>query len=61
MASKENNQYKQFITILLGVVLLVVGITLTLKWWADVVVLFRGVIGVALAFAGMLVLYLAKK
>ena len=41
----------------MGSFLLVLGITLVLVWRHDVAVLFRGAIGMALALAGMLVLY----
>ena len=41
----------------LGSVMLVIGIALVLRFWADVVVLFRAGIGMALALAGLLVLY----
>lgn len=46
---------------LLGSLVLVLGITLVLAWWRDVVVLFRGVAGIGLALAGLLVLYSLKK
>ena len=44
-----------------GVFVLLLGISLVLTWWRDVVVLFRGVIGMILAVAGLLVLYSIKK
>ena len=44
-----------------GSVVLVVGITLVLVWWHDVVVLFKGVIGMALALGGLLLLYMVKE
>lgn len=44
-----------------GIPLLIVGITLILVWWVDVVSIFRGGIGLALALAGLLVLYSANK
>lgn len=46
---------------LLGSLVLVLGITLVLAWWRDVAVLFRGVAGMGLALAGLLVLYSLKK
>lgn len=42
---------------MLGSFILVLGITLILVWWPDVVALFRASIGMALALAGLLVLY----
>lgn len=41
----------------LGSVMLVVGIALVLRFWADVVLVFRAGIGIALALAGLLILY----
>ena len=44
----------------MGFIVLVVGIALTLAWWSDVVVIFRGAIGTILALIGILILALAK-
>ena len=48
---------KKGVLFALGSVMLVIGIALVLRFWADVVVLFRAGIGMALALAGLLVLY----
>ena len=48
---------KKAVLFALGSVILVLGIALILRWWVDVVVLFRAGIGMALALAGLLVLY----
>ena len=48
---------KKGVLFALGSVMLVLGIALVLRFWADVVVLFRAGIGMALALAGLLVLY----
>ncbi len=48
---------KRLIFALIGSFILVLGVTLVLAWWTDVVVLFRGGIGMVLALAGMLILY----
>ncbi len=45
---------------LIGVCLLVTGISLILIHWASLVVVFKGVIGMILALAGLLVLMLIK-
>ena len=45
----------------LGSFVLVVGLTLVLIWWNDVVTLFRGVIGMLLALGGLLILYMVKE
>ncbi len=44
-----------------GFVFLILGITLVLVWWADVVSFFRGFIGVLIALGGLLVLYMVKE
>ncbi len=43
-----------------GGIILILGISLILKYWVDVAVVFKGIIGIALALAGMLMLFLAK-
>ena len=49
--------YRKIILYLTGSFILVLGVTLILSWQADVAVLFRGGIGMALALAGLLILY----
>ncbi len=51
------SEMKKTILYILGSFLLVLGITFVLAWWPDVVVLFRGGIGMALALGGLLILY----
>ena len=46
---------------LCGGVVLIIGMTLVLFWWRDVVILFRGAIGILLALGGMLLLYMVKE
>jgi hypothetical protein len=48
---------KKTILYILGSFLLVLGIAFVLAWWPDVVVLFRGGIGMAMALGGLLILY----
>jgi len=55
--AEEKKGYKKFIRLLTGIVVLLAGVTLILVWWPDVAALFRGFIGMALALAGLLVLY----
>ncbi len=45
----------------LGAGVLVLGVTLILVWWPDVVVLFRGAVGALLALGGLLLLYMVKE
>ena len=55
---KETEGYKKFINGLVGIVILVLGITFILIGWSDVISFFRGIIGITLAIAGLVVLYL---
>jgi len=48
---------KKLILAFLGSFILILGVTLVLAWWPDVVSLFRGCLGMALALAGLLILY----
>ncbi len=41
-----------------AVFVLLLGITLILAWWPDVVGFFRGFLGLAFALAGMVMLYI---
>ena len=43
-----------------GIVILVVGVALILAWWPQVVGLFKGALGIVLALAGLVVLFIAK-
>jgi len=58
---KDKENYPRFLKGLGGIFLLVLGITMVLIWWADVVSLFKGFLGMAMALAGLLVLYSLKK
>ncbi len=53
----SQSTFKKSALYLLGSFILVLGIALILRWWADVAVLFRAGIGMALALAGLLILY----
>ncbi len=55
--NNQNAPYQKFVQLLIGIALLTLGITLILVWRHDVVSLFRGVIGMTLALAGLLILY----
>lgn len=54
---KEVNPYKKFILLLTGFVILVLGISLILCWWHEVIVFVKGFIGMALAISGLLMMY----
>ncbi len=49
---------KNIISIFVAIILLVVGIALILAWWENIVILFKAVIGIFFALAGLLLLYL---
>lgn len=54
---KMKTRFPKLILYLAGSVILVLGTALVLRFWTDVVSLFRSVIGMALALAGLLILY----
>ena len=56
--AKANKDFIKFTT---GSILLIVGVTLILAWWPDVVRLFRGGLGIAMALVGLFLLYLINK
>ena len=57
----QKSAYKKFLMFLIGFFILILGITLILAWWEDVVVLFKGAIGMILALGGLLALYTLNK
>ncbi len=54
---KMKTRSQKLILYLVGSAILVLGIALVLRFWADVVLVFRAGIGIVLALAGLLVLY----
>ena len=54
---KTKARFSKLILYLVGSAVLVLGIALVLRFWADVVLVFRAGIGMALALAGLLILY----
>ena len=60
MPVEKKKRSKKVILLTVGTVLLVLGITLVLVWWSDVVLLFRSLSGMVLALVGLLVLYMVK-
>jgi len=57
---KKKNLSKNIILFFIGAMVLLAGITLVLLWWEDVVLIFRGVVGIVLALVGLFMLYLVK-
>ena len=54
------NKTPKIVNVFLGGALLIVGITLVLAWWPQVVNLFKGVLGIVLAVGGLAVLYFLR-
>jgi len=59
--NSQTKNYKKFVLFVAGFFVLILGITLILVWWKDVVGLFRGAIGFILALAGLFSLYAVGK
>jgi uncharacterized membrane protein YqgA involved in biofilm formation len=57
----QRNTYKKFLMLVVGFFILILGVTLILAWWQDVVILFKGAIGMILALGGLLTLYTLNK
>ena len=58
--AKKQAKAKKILLFLCGIVILVFGIVLILKWWTYVGVLFKGVIGMIVALTGLVLLGMAK-
>ncbi len=54
---KMKTRFPKLILYLAGSFILILGIALVLRFWTDVASLFRAVIGMVLALAGLLILY----
>ena len=57
----QKKSYKKFVLLVGGFFILVLGITLILACWKDVVSLFRGASGMVLALGGLFMLYAVSK
>jgi len=57
----QKNTYKKFIMYVIGFFILILGITLILAWWENVIILIKGALGIILALAGLLMLYTLNK
>ena len=60
-AKQQKESSKRFLMVLGGSFVLILGITLVLAWWQYVVMLFKGLIGMVLALAGLVMLYVLSK
>ncbi|HBG62133.1 MAG: hypothetical protein A2Y03_08785 [Omnitrophica WOR_2 bacterium GWF2_38_59] len=61
MVEKKDPDFKKFKTFIIGLFLLILGITLVLSCWSEVVIFFKGIMGMVFAMAGLLVLYTLNK
>lgn len=57
MSNLITGKYKNFILMLVGTFVVVLGTTLILAWWDDVVAFIRAITGIILAVAGLAILY----
>ena len=56
----KNAISKKMILFIVGVAFLLIGVTLILRWWPYLEIIFKGALGVVLALAGLVMLFLAK-
>lgn len=47
--------------VILGLAFLVIGVAAVIKWWIDLVIVFKGCIGLFLILAGIITLAIAKE
>ena len=57
----QKKSYKRFVLFVVGFFVLILGVTLILVCWKDVVTLFKGASGIILALAGLFMLYAVNK
>jgi len=60
MLKDNHDDYKKFLISLVGIFIVIFGVTLNLLWWDDFVRLLKGGVGIILALAGLLILYTVK-
>lgn len=58
--NKKNDVSKKAVLFLAGSAVLISGVTLILSWWPEVVLLFKGAVGMVLALAGLVMLALIR-
>ena len=56
----KNENSKKIALFIIGILFLLAGTAFILKWWPYAEVVFKGVLGVGLALAGLVMLFLAK-
>ncbi|UCG35102.1 MAG: hypothetical protein JSW17_06345 [Candidatus Omnitrophota bacterium] len=58
---KKGAGLKKAFGILMGILLIVAGITLVVLWFADLLIVVRGCVGAFLALAGAITIAIAKE
>lgn len=58
---KTGGNSKALVKVLIGVVLIIIGLLAVIGWWKDLVVLFKGGIGLILIMAGAIAIAIAKE
>lgn len=56
----SNSVVKNILLVFFGIVFLLVGVTLVLREWDSLIIVFKGLIGGTLAVAGAFMLFLAS-
>ena len=52
---------KPSIKVVIGIVLIIIGLALAIKWWFSLLILIRGCIGLLLIMAGAIAIAIAKE
>ena len=60
-APEKKSGSRKLLGMLLGLVLIVLGVTAVVVWWPDVLGLLRGCIGIFLALIGAITIAIAKE
>ena len=53
----QKDQYKRFLLVAIGCFILVLGMSLILRYWAELIIFAKGVSGMVLAVGGLVMLY----
>lgn len=59
-AKKSGESMKTALKIIVGIVIVLLGLTAVIRWWPDLLVVFRGCIGLLLILVGAITIAIAK-